>query len=212
MVFETFLGALASILTVINYVPYIRNIISRKTHPHAFSWLTWSALAGINFVIQASQLGGPGSWIWAVSCIETLLIFFLCLKFGQKNIKTIDWICLVGAGIAFVFWKLTNNPVFSVLLLSGISLFGGFIPTFRKSYYKPHQESLSLYATSIAILVLSIFALENFKPVTFLYPSLSILYNFSLVAYLWNRRKKTGLGRVLKISDLQKALSYILDK
>jgi hypothetical protein len=211
MAFETFLGALASILTVINYVPYIKKIVSRKVQPHAFSWLTWSALAGINFVIQISQLGGPGSWIWAVSCIETLLIFFLSLKFGKKNIKTVDWICLTCAGIAFIFWKLTNNPVFSILLLSGISLFGGFIPTFRKSYHSPHRESLSLYITSVAILIISIFALENFKPVNFLYPSLSIRYNFSLVTYLLRRRKKTGLGRIITIEHVQKALSYIFD-
>lgn len=209
MAFETFLGALASILTVINYVPYIRKIVSRKAQPHAFSWLTWSVLAGINFVIQFSQLGGPGSWIWAVSCFETLLIFFLSLKFGQKNIKTVDWICLVGAGVAFIFWRLTSNPVFSILLLSGISLFGGFIPTFRKSYHNPHKESLSLYVTSVAILILSILALENFRPVNFLYPSLSILYNFSLVAYLWNRRKKTGLGKIIKMEHIQKAFSFI---
>jgi len=212
MQFETLLGALASIFTVINYVPYIKNIISRKVQPHAFSWLTWSALAGINFVIQVSQLGGPGSWIWAVSCIETLIIFFLSLRFGQKNIKKVDWICLIGAGIAFIFWRLTSNPVFSILLLSGISLFGGFIPTFRKSYHTPQKESLSLYVTSVVILVMSIFALDNFKPVNFLYPSLSIIYNFSLVTYLFNRRKKTGLGRVIGFEDLQKVLSYIFDK
>ncbi|MEA3399221.1 MAG: hypothetical protein U9R00_01765 [Patescibacteria group bacterium] len=76
-------------------------------------------------------------------------------------------------------WYLTSNPLGAIILVTLIDLFGYF-PTLRKSYSKPHEETATTFFLNGLKFLISLFALQVYTPVTWLYPSGLTLFNFSL--------------------------------
>lgn len=187
--YKIILGIVAVIISFVSYVPYFRDIILKKTKPHAFTWLVWAILIGIAFFGQIFEGGGPGAWVTCFTAIVSLVIFFIAFKRGEKEITFSDKLSLVGAGFALVLWYITHNPLASILLIILIDAFG-FYPTFRKSYYKPHEETISTYFLGGLKFAISILALQHYSLVTYLYPAYLVFMNFGLVIYLIIRRKE----------------------
>lgn len=187
--YKTLIGIIAIGIAIISYIPYFRDIFSGKTKPHAFSWLVWGVLNAIVFVGQVSDGGGAGSWVVGFTAAVTLSIFVLSLRFGEKDIKAFDWFCLIGAGVSLLPWLVTNDPLLSVILVTIIDILG-FVPTIRKSYNKPHQETLVTYVLSTVKYLLAIVALQNYSWVTVLFPLAMVVVHIFFVALLIIRRNQ----------------------
>src|SRR4051812_33924000 len=113
---KTLLAVIASGIAIYSYIPYVRNILGGKTKPHVFSWFIWSLLTGIGFFAQLSDNGGPGAWVSGLTATVCFGIFVLAaLRKGEKEIVTLDWLCLFGAFIALGLWAVTDTPLFSVV-------------------------------------------------------------------------------------------------
>lgn len=188
---KTVLGITATVMALVSYIPYIRNMLSGKTKPHAFSWLVWGALTAIAFVGQISDGAGPGAWVTGFTACISFFIFITALRTGEKDITKTDWLSLVGAGIAMLLWWATSDPLIAVMLITVIDALG-FFPTFRKSYQKPYQETAITFALSALKFVIAILALENLTPTTWLYPASLVLMNGIFVIMLLIRRKQVG--------------------
>ena len=188
---KTALGILATLMAFFSYIPYIRNMLSGKTKPHAFSWLLWGALTAIAFVGQVSDNAGPGAWVTGFTAMVSFFIFITALRTGEKDISKSDWFSLAGAGLAMLLWWATSNPLTAVILITLIDALG-FYPTFRKSYHKPHQETAITFAISGLKFIVAIIALENLTLVTWLYPASLVLMNGIFVIMLLIRRKQVG--------------------
>jgi hypothetical protein len=186
--YKTLLGGLAVLIGFLSYIPYFRDILKSKTKPHAFSWLVWSVLTGIAFFAQIVKDAGAGSWINAGTAIMCFAVFVLALVKGERNIKNADVWSLVGAGAGLVLWLLTDNPVMAVILVTLIDALG-FFPTFRKSYYKPHEETLSTFVVSTIKYAISLIALQSYSVTTWLFPASLVLTNGLFVVMLIFRRK-----------------------
>lgn len=187
--YKTLIGIIAIGIAIISYIPYFRDIFSGKTKPHAFSWLVWGVLNAIVFVGQVSDGDGAGSWVVGFTAAVTLSIFVLSLRFGEKDIKAFDWFCLIGAGVSLLPWLVTNDPLLSVILVTIIDILG-FVPTIRKSYNKPHQETLVTYVLSTVKYLLAIVALQNYSWVTVLFPLAMVVVHIFFVALLIIRRNQ----------------------
>lgn len=192
---KTALGIIATIMALISYVPYIRNMLSGKTKPHAFSWLVWGVLTAIAFVGQVSDGAGPGAWVTGFTACVSFFIFVTALRTGEKDITKSDWLSLVGAGVAMLLWWATSDPLIAVILITVIDALG-FFPTFRKSYHKPYQETAITFAISALKFVIAIIALENLTPTTWLYPASLVVMNGIFVVMLLIRRKQVGYVEV----------------
>lgn len=181
----TFIGIGSLIVSTISYVIYITDIVKGKTKPHSFSWLVWSVLGLTVYLIQVTEEAGAGAWVNGYSAIACAVIFLLALKFGEKKIVLVDWIFLLGAAAAYVLWLITKQALPSIILLTIIDFFG-FLPTYRKSYHKPFEESASIYWLSSLKYVLSILAFSHWTLVNLFYPVALILFNglFAVVLYL----------------------------
>lgn len=185
---KAILGTIAVLIAVVSYIPYFRDIFSGKTKPHAFTWLVWAVLNGIAFAGQVYGDGGAGTWAIGFTTLATFSIFVLALVKGEKNIKRFDWLCLGAALLSLIPWLVTNDPLISVILITIIDVFG-FLPTVRKSIYRPHQETLSTYALSTLKYALVVVALQNYSLVTMLFPlSIAILNGLFVVLLLVRRR------------------------
>jgi len=186
--YKTYLGVLGIIVGFAGYAPYVRDVFTGKTKPHAFSWLAWSVLEWTAFFAQLSKHAGAGAWITGLSAMVGLLVACVALYRKETEIHVFDWVALCGAIIGIILWTLTNNPLLAVILVT-ISDALAFIPTFRKSFYKPDQETLIEYAFSAVKWMIAIFALQTISLTTWLFPASLIFTNGSFVIMSLIRRK-----------------------
>lgn len=193
MNYKEFLGLAATAIAFGSYVPYFRDIASRKTKPHAFSWLVWSVLTGIAFFGQIADSAGPGAWVTGFTAIVCFTIFVFAIKQGEKNIVLIDWLSLAGAAVALLFWFFTKGPLLSVVIITLIDALG-FFPTFRKSFSRPNEETLITFFLGGFKFILALLALEKVSVVTALYPASLVVMNWIFVGMLLLRRKQLHTG------------------
>lgn len=191
---KVFFGSLATVIALFSYIPYFRDVFAGRTKPHAFSWLVWAAITTIGFFGQLSGGAGSGAWVTGFTAIACTAIFFLGTSRGERTITRSDWWSLIGAGSALALWFLTKGPLLSVILITLVDALG-FFPTFRKSYVKPHEETLITYAISGLKFLIAFFALEKVSLVTALYPVYLVCANWAFVAMLILRRNVVTTAR-----------------
>lgn len=189
MDFKVIIALVSIAMTLVGYSYYFRDIFADKTKPHAFSWLVWASLTAIAFAGQLSDHAGPGAWVTLVTSAISFIIFGLALKKGEKDISKSDKLNLIAAGGALLLWFFTKDPLMSVIIITVVD-FLGFLPTIRKSYKKPYEETLIHYVLAGLKFVLAIIALDNYTLVTWLYPASLVAANLFFVVMLIIRRKR----------------------
>jgi len=185
---KTTLGIIAVIIGIVGYIPYFRDMIAHKTKPHAFTWFIWTVLTGIAFFAQVHDGGGPGAWVTGVTTLISIIITVVAFRVGRQNIVRVDWYFLAGALAALAVWAITDDPVWSVILITIIDAIA-FVPTFRKSYHKPYEETLFTFTMSGLKYIFGIAALSVFTVTTVLYPLSLVITNMLFVAMLVMRRR-----------------------
>ncbi len=191
--YQIILGIIAPIIGLIGSVPYFRSMLKKETKPHAFSWLIWGTIQAVIFFAQTSNNGGAGAWTVGVGAIFCFTVFAFALFEGEKEITNLDKTSLIVAIFGIALWIITTNPVYSVIILTGVDVVG-FIPTFRKSYKKPQEEAASLYAFGAISFGMSIFALQTINITTALYPA-SVVFTNTLFVITVLRWRLVKLGR-----------------
>jgi hypothetical protein len=187
MTLKDMFGLLSLVLSVVSYVPYARSIFVANTKPHAFTWLVWGAVMAIAFVAQLLDKAGAGSWATGLSAAFCLGIGVVALFRGEKHITRGDWIALVFTLLAIPLWVVTSDPLWSVLLVTGIDAVA-YYPTFRKSYVKPDEELAFKYVLTVIRYLFSLLALEHYTVVTSVYQLVSIVMEMAIVVMLLWRR------------------------
>jgi hypothetical protein len=183
---------IAVILEIVANFPYIRDILAKKTKPHFFTWLIWTTLTWISFFILVSEGAGVGAWVTGITALTCLVILCLSFFFGERKITILDWVCLILAFFALALWKNANDAFLAMIIIVMIDTLG-FIPTYRKSFSKPYEETLSTYLLVTGKHVLTLVALQTYTPTTILYPSVLFLSNFLFAIMLVIRRRKTSI-------------------
>ncbi len=186
---QEIIAFVAVIIGIYAFYPYLRDIFRGKTRPHIFTWGVWGLLMAIGFFAQLSENAGPGAWVTGVFAVLNFIIVILALKYGEKNITRSDWVMLSVALLAIPLWMLTDNPLWSVILISVIDVVA-FVPTFRKSWFKPHEETLETFALVSLSFFMSFWALEILNLITTLYPATLLGINIIFIALSLIRRRQ----------------------
>ncbi len=181
------IGVLTILIGIVSYSFYFRDIFRGKTRPDAYSWLIWFVLATITFFAQISKGAGPGAWATALTAIFCLIISITAFIKTDDRIKVIDVLSLIGSGIGVTLWYVFNNPLFAVIFAIIVGAFG-FVPTFRKAFTKPFEETEITYVLNALKFALAFSALSAFNLVTELYPLAMVLMNVSLATMIFLRR------------------------
>lgn len=185
--YHAILGALALVVGVAGYIPYIRDTLKGTTKPHPFTYLIWALIGGITFAAQILNSAGPGAWAMGIPVLFGIVIAALSITKGERTLTRRDWYCLIGALAAIILWQLTNDAFYAVLMVMVINTLA-FIPTFAKAYWKPEEETASSYALGVLRSAISIPALVTFNAVTLLPLVHHILINVAFVTMLLIRR------------------------
>jgi hypothetical protein len=187
------LGIVAIVIGVYSYIPYFRDILAGTTKPHAFTWFVWFLLTALAYGAQVSDGAGAGAWVTGFTAVVALAVTITALKVARQNIVALDWVFFVGSLAALGLWLVTKDPVGSVVLITLIDALA-FVPTFRKSFHKPQEETASTYALSALKFGVSLAALSTMTLTTSLYPLSLVVTNGLFVTMITWRRKRLSLA------------------
>ena len=190
--YHVVLGSVAALLGVVGYALYFRSIFQGITKPHLFTWLTYFLIDIIVFTAQIIQGGGPGAWVTLTGVVGTLGVAILALRFGEKHITKSDWASFVGALCAIVLWRITNDPLIAVVIAVVVN-FLAMLPTFRKSFARPEEESISIWILDIIRYSIALAALTSFNATTALFPLALVVGDVLLVAMILIRRRQLNV-------------------
>lgn len=189
MTLKVVISIIAILLTFIGYVPYLKDTLQGKTTPHIYTWFIWGTVTAIAYALQVSAGAGAGAWITLAVVIVSYLIFLLGIRSGKKQITSTDTIFFILALIALALWRVAKQPVLSIILVALVDMLG-FVPTIRKSWHKPYSETLFSYELNTVRHGLSLFALEQYSIITWLYPLTWTIANGLFSILLIVRRKQ----------------------
>lgn len=176
------------LIGIYSYSLYYRDIFAGKTKPHRFTYLVWTLLTLISFAGQVTSGAGPGAWVMGLSVLGNAGIFILSFKYGEKEIVIADWLALFGALLALISWVITKTPTLAAILVS-ITDALALVPTIRKSYHKPYDETLISYFIGGLQFAISLFAIQSYSIATTFYPASIALINWSFTLMLLIRRR-----------------------
>lgn len=182
------LGFIAVILTFVSYIPYYRDILKGKTHPHIYSWSLWGLLTILIVALQIRGGAGPSTWVTASAGLLCGGVVVLSLRRGTRDITKSDTFVAVLSLAAICFWWLADQPIISMSLVicaDGLA----FIPTIRKSWYKPYSETLFLYVTNAFRFTLALAAINSYTILSTSWPFFWTVMNAGFSVMLIARRR-----------------------
>lgn len=192
MEYKLIFGVIAVVLNLSSLGLYFHGIFLRSTKPHPFTWLIWGIVSSVAFFAQLSGGGGAGAWSTGVGSIACLSIAALALSFGEKHITKLDWACLAGALMGIALWLVTQEPLLAVVVVTVVDALG-FIPTFRKAYHKPYEETMGTYVLAVFSFMFAIAALDSLNLTTVLFPLYIVVSATALAILLVVRRRALPL-------------------
>lgn len=181
-------GILSVLISLSGYILYYRDVFARKTKPHGFTWFVWALITGISFFGQLAAGAGPGAWVMGMVFVGCFGLFILSFKYGERDIVFTDRLALFGALIALISWIVTKTPTLAAILITITDMFA-LIPTVRKSFNKPYEETLFNYVSSGLQFVIALFAIQSYSIASTLYPAALVFINWGFAAMLILRRR-----------------------
>jgi len=193
--FKSTLGLVAGIISFSSYIIYIVSILRGKTKPSRISWFTW---AGMGLVLALSyDLSGAANTVWIAyfEFLGPLLISLLSIKYGVGGLKDkTDLMAIGGIVLSVVLWIITSNPVVALVTNIVIDLFA-FVPTIKKSWYKPEEEEFWTWFVGVFADTTNMFAIERPNFAILIYPIYILLVDVIIVTVLLVRGKKNPFIR-----------------
>lgn len=179
---------LATMLTVLAYLPYVYSIFQGKTRPHVFTWIIWGLATGIAFLVTLAEHGGAGAWPIGFSAAVSLFVAVVAyVKRADISITRMDWLFFIAALVAMPVWRVADDPLWAVMLITLIELLG-FGPTMRKAWFLPYSESMSFLAILVVRNMLIIAALGQYSLTIVLFPGVAAVACLVLIVIMvWRR-------------------------
>ena len=191
--YDVVLGITGVLFGFFGYAPYFRDIFRGTTKPHPFTWLVWGLLDATVCFAQISKGESAGAWVLGFSAAANFLIVILALLWGERRIALIDWICLAGAFVSIALWQITRDPTLAVVLVTLTDALA-FVPTYRKGYLRPDEETVTEFGFAAAKFALGFLALTTLSVTTALYPGYLVVANTVFVAMVLVRRRQLAAG------------------
>lgn len=170
---ETFryvLTTCSGILFFAAFVPYIVGIFRRTAEPVKVTWIIWASLDTITLAGMYFEHTLNGQIIGAVLGAWTVVV--MALWFGKPGWTRNDKLCLVGAMLAIVLWKLFDNPTVGIVVSNSVVFLGSYM-TFKSAWSEPEKEdkiAWMIWWTSCICAVISLPSLQpanSAQPLTF---------------------------------------------
>lgn len=178
-------------LSLLDPIPYVRDVLRRRTTPHRGTWLIWAALGITAFV---SQLADGGSWslvMVGVQAVSITAVFLLSLGLGVGGVSAWELVLIGLAGLGILGWWITAEPFVATAFVVAADLVGVAL-MLPKTYRDPRSETLSTYVLASASGVLSAAAVGALDASLLLYPVYFALANGAIAGLIVARRRSVA--------------------
>ena len=182
----TFL-VISLILSAGSALPYIRDILRRRTKPSIVTWFTWTLLTAIATAAEFSAGEYTTAIFTSVSTLSSLSIVLLGLRYGHARYRLFDLFCQISVLIGIALWVFLNNPLLAILVMIFIDLVGT-LPTLRHAWERPGEETPLTFAMGVASATFVIIALKSYTAIALAYPIYLVTVNVIIASTILARR------------------------
>lgn len=197
MEIKQIIAFVAAILAIFGNVPYLLDVFKKRVQPHPYTWLVWTIVSGVTFFGALAKGAGVGVIPTAAAEIFTVIIFIFSLRYGFKNITRRDTYFLIAALLGLIPWAITKDPTISVIIVVSID-FIAFIPTLRKTWFKPYTETPILYEMNVLRHILTLFSLQAYNVATTLHSIVMIVMNTIMTLIIVKRGASLKKRKLVK--------------
>jgi hypothetical protein len=184
---------ISSIIFIIGDIPYIVDVLKKKSKPRIVSWAVWGTLSLVAGFASLSDGQYPAAFLSLFGAIMLFLIVVLGYKHGDRHFGSLDIVCAIGAFIGIVAWLFTGSAALGVLVVIATDLVGT-IPTVVHSWEKPHEETWITYAASAVGCILIIMAASDWRVTSVAYPLYSAISCVLFVTIILFRKRYAVSG------------------
>ncbi len=181
--------AISSLLLITSIIPYLLDIVKRKTKPRVISWLNWGILGAVAGAAALADGQIPAAIISFASVIEVMSVVVLGLYYGDRHFEKIDIFCQAGAVAGLALWATLHNPLIAIIIITAVDLIAA-LPTYKHIWQKPHEETLASFvicgvASAITLITITTLALSGL-----VYPVYLFVANVCMSGLIIYRRQR----------------------
>jgi len=147
-------------LTVSAALPYIVEVLHKKTKPRVVSWFNWALLTGISGGAAIAAKQYPSATLSLAATLECLIIVGFGLKLGDRKFEFFDVTCQIGAIVGFVLWIVFNDPLIAIIASASIDFIVS-LPTLKHIWQKPREETAAVFMLSAIGAIFALAAVHN---------------------------------------------------
>ena len=217
MSFYQILGIAAGVLALVDIALYILSIFQRdwrfrwipdRTKPNRATWFIWAAL-GVMIVLTYEDSGATYTiWFPLAYAVGYAIVALLSIWRGEfykdesgwrRFVSETDVVCMIGAAIALVIWKLFGNAPVALVVAIAMDALGAW-PTIKKSALRPRGENRLAWTITVFAAVLNVFAI-NWETATFdiwVYPLYMLIANGLIAGLLYRKSRMMILHAATK--------------
>jgi hypothetical protein len=180
-------GVLAGVLSLIDPVPYVRDILRGRTRPHRGTWAVWSM---ITVTALASQWAQGATWsllLVAAQTAGTGVILVLSVRRGEGGLAPTDLALLGLAAIGIAGWITSARPVIATGCVV-LADFAGAVMMTPKLWRDPHAETASSFVIAAVSGVLGAVAVGRPDLALLIYPLYFAAGNAVIAGLILHRR------------------------
>lgn len=153
-------GILAGILSLAAFFPYIYSILRGKTKPSMASWLIWFVVG----VLLLASYGTSGAkytlWMPLSYVLGPLVIVVLTFR-NSEPLTKLEVSCLFLAAFSLFVWFFSRSNTLALCMHLTIDCMG-VVPTIRKSYKRPQEESKIAWSMIFVGSVFNLLAVDSY--------------------------------------------------
>ena len=191
---KTILIICSSMFALFSPIFYISSILQWESKPHRTTRFVLLIITMLAFASLLAQHNKVAIFLAGVSCLQSIIIFTLCIKYGMGGRSKTDITCLIIAWIGILIRKLTNNPIMG-LLASLLADFIGMIPALIKTYALPETETWIFYGLDVFAALFTLLAIKNYTYQETSYPIYIMAINLLMVIFILRPKIKKYLVR-----------------
>jgi len=193
--------SVASIILAIGAgIPYIFDIIARRTKPNIVTWFTWTLLTAVATAAAFSAHQPRSAVLTMATSFGTFLVVVLGLKYGIAKFSLFDGLCQAGVIVGLVLWFIFNSPLIAIVA-SVVIDFIGLLPTLRHSWIKPGEETWETFGIAFLAALLTVISIRTFSITGILFPAYLVFADGALAVIIFFRSKKLGINLKRKATN-----------
>lgn len=187
------LAIIGGLIAAFSTVPYLIDIVRRKSKPNIVTWTTWTLLTAIATGAAFASHQPRTAILTLGSAICTGAVVVLGLKYGIAKMSLFDALCQAGAILGLVLWLILDSPSIAIAFSLSID-FIVMLPTLRHSWSHPQEETWQTFLVGVVSSIFTLLSLTSFTFIGLAFPVYLMLADLLLVATIIYRRTKKGIA------------------